>query len=113
MDHPLNLSSSAVFPRVPASPRPRVSVLLIFIDGVGIGRRGAHNPLYGLESEFFSIFADEEAPLSFDGRMAVTDARLGIDGLPQSATGQTTMLTGVNAAALIGRHLHGYPSPRF
>src|SRR6185503_9235253 len=28
------------------------------------------------------------------------------------ATGQTTILTGVNASALIGRHLHGYPSPR-
>src|SRR4051794_31593689 len=108
MDHPLNLSSSSAdLPRVSASPRPRVSVLLIFIDGVGIGRRGAHNPLDGLESEFFSIFADEEPQLPFDGRRAVTDTRLGIDGLPQSATGQTAMLTGVNAAALIGRHLHG------
>jgi len=44
--------------------------------------------------------------------MAETDARLGVDGLPQSATGQTAILTGVNAAKLIGRHLHGYPSPR-
>jgi 2,3-bisphosphoglycerate-independent phosphoglycerate mutase len=89
-----------------------MSVLLIFIDGVGIGRRGAQNPLDGLESEFFSIFADEEPPLPFDGMIAVTDARLGVEGLPQSATGQTTMLTGVNASQLIGRHLHGYPSPR-
>ena len=88
------------------------SVLLFFIDGVGIGRRGPHNPLGGLESEFFSIFEDEAPRLPFDGRMAVTDTRLGIAGLPQSATGQTAILTGVNAAALIGRHLHGYPSPR-
>src|SRR5262245_59595030 len=44
--------------------------------------------------------------------MAVTDATLGVAGLPQSATGQTTILTGVNASELIGRHLHGYPSPR-
>jgi hypothetical protein len=44
--------------------------------------------------------------------MAETDARLGVEGLPQSATGQTAMLTGVNASQLIGRHLHGYPSPR-
>ena len=35
-----------------------------------------------------------------------------MEGLPQSATGQTAILTGVNAPQLIGRHLHGYPSPR-
>jgi len=89
-----------------------MSVLLIFIDGVGIGARGEHNPLDGLESEFFSIFQGEPPKLPFDGVLAETDARLGVDGLPQSATGQTAILTGVNAAKLIGRHLHGYPSPR-
>jgi 2,3-bisphosphoglycerate-independent phosphoglycerate mutase len=89
-----------------------MSILLIFIDGVGIGNRGAHNPLDGLQSAFFSIFADEAPRLPFDGRMAVTDTRLGVEGLPQSATGQTAILTGVNASQLIGRHLHGYPSPR-
>ncbi|HWO00306.1 MAG TPA: metalloenzyme [Blastocatellia bacterium] len=89
-----------------------MGVLLIFIDGVGIGTRGKHNPLDGLNSEFFSIFQGEESPLPFNGRLAVTDARMGVEGLPQSATGQTAILTGVNAAQLIGRHLHGYPSPR-
>jgi hypothetical protein len=89
-----------------------MSILLIFVDGVGIGKRGAQNPLDGIASEFFSVFEGEEPSLPFDGRMAVTDARLGVEGLPQSATGQTAILTGVNAAALIGRHLHGYPSPR-
>ncbi|HEX5731237.1 MAG TPA: hypothetical protein VF131_00270 [Blastocatellia bacterium] len=89
-----------------------MSVLLIFVDGVGIGTRGPHNPLDGLEAEFFAHFKDEEPRLPFDGKIAVTDARLGVDGLPQSATGQAAILTGVNAASLIGRHLHGYPSPR-
>ena len=89
-----------------------MSILLIFIDGVGLGTRGAHNPLDGLGSEFFSIFQEENSQLPFDGKMAVTDARLGIEGLPQSATGQTAILTGVNAPQLIGHHLHGYPSPR-
>jgi hypothetical protein len=32
------------------------------------------------------------------------DATLGVDGLPQSGTGQTALLAGVNAAALHGRH---------
>ncbi len=100
-------------PIAPSPPRLlSSSVLLIFIDGVGIGTRGPHNPLDGLNSDFFSIFQDEQPNLPFDGRMAVTDARLGVEGLPQSATGQTTMLTGENASQLIGRHLHGYPSPR-
>src|SRR6185295_7818992 len=131
MDNPLESDSNAISPlssespsrpvapspprRVPASPRPRASassILLIFIDGVGIGTRGADHPLDGLESEFFSIFQGEDAHLPFDGEIAETDARLGVEGLPQSATGQTAILTGVNAAQLIGRHLHGYPSPR-
>lgn len=96
-------------PRHPFSPS---SVLLIFIDGIGIGTRGEHNPLDGLNSEFFSIFQGEQPRLPFDGMMAETDARLGVDGLPQSATGQTAILTGLNASKLIGKHLHGYPSPR-
>lgn len=100
---------------VTVSPRHCVtasSLLLIFIDGVGIGTRGEQNPLDGLESEFFSIFQGEQPELPFNGAIAETDARLGVEGLPQSATGQTTILTGVNGAQLIGRHLNGYPSPR-
>ncbi|HSB08129.1 MAG TPA: hypothetical protein VLM38_01350 [Blastocatellia bacterium] len=99
----------AASPSRPVSP---ASVLLIFIDGIGIGTRGPHNPLDGLYSEFFSIFQEEEPRLPLDGVMAETDARLGVNGLPQSATGQTAILTGINASRLIGRHLHGYPSPR-
>jgi hypothetical protein len=38
------------------------------------------------------------------------DALLGVPGLPQSATGQTALFTGVNAAQLLGRHLGAYPS---
>lgn len=113
MDNPLDFKPLqnrlvATSPRRPVSS----SVLLIFIDGIGIGTRGGHNPLDGLHSEFFSIFQGEEPSLPFNGTMAETDARLGVEGLPQSATGQTTILTGVNGAKLIGRHLNGYPSPR-
>lgn len=101
-----------LFPSAPNTPLRVMSVLLIFIDGIGVGTRGEHNPLDGLQSEFFSIFQGEEPQLPFDGVIAETDARLGVEGLPQSATGQTTILTGVNGAKLIGRHLNGYPSPR-
>ena len=37
-----------------------------------------------------------------------TDACLGVPGLPQSATGQTSILAGLNAPAAIGRHINGY-----
>jgi len=37
------------------------------------------------------------------------DALLGVDGLPQSGTGQTAILTGENAPALLGRHFGPYP----
>jgi hypothetical protein len=40
----------------------------------------------------------------------LADATLGIPGRPQSATGQTTILTGENAPRLIGRHLLGFPN---
>jgi 2,3-bisphosphoglycerate-independent phosphoglycerate mutase len=40
------------------------------------------------------------------------DATLGVPGLPQSATGQATLFTGVNAASLVGRHVPALPGPR-
>jgi hypothetical protein len=39
------------------------------------------------------------------------DATLGVPGLPQSATGQTTLFTGVNAARVLGAHHPGLPGP--
>jgi hypothetical protein len=37
------------------------------------------------------------------------NATLGVPGLPQSGTGQTALLTGVNAPKLIGGHFGPYP----
>ena len=39
------------------------------------------------------------------------DACLGIEGAPQSATGQATMFTGVNCPMAMGRHCEGFPGP--
>jgi hypothetical protein len=38
------------------------------------------------------------------------DACLGVPGLPQSATGQTALFTGVNAPALVGDHITAFPT---
>jgi 2,3-bisphosphoglycerate-independent phosphoglycerate mutase len=89
-----------------------MSVLLIFVDGLGIGTRGAHNPLdrLGAEASPLSIFQDEEPELPAGGVLVRTDARLGVEGRPQSASGQTTILTGVNAPAALGYHKQGFPN---
>lgn len=87
------------------------SVLLFFIDGLGIGPRGPFNPLDGLaEAEPLAIFVDEVPPTIFEGIVVSTDPRLGVDGRPQSASGQTTILTGVNAPRLLGYHKQGFPN---
>ncbi|NJK43049.1 MAG: peptidase [Pleurocapsa sp. SU_196_0] len=39
------------------------------------------------------------------------DARLGVEGLPQSGTGQTTILSGINAARVMNRHYGPWVSP--
>lgn len=88
-----------------------VSVLLFFIDGLGIGTRGPHNPLDDLpDADPLAIFQDEEPSISFGGVLAPTDACLGVEGRPQSASGQTTILTGVNAPATVGYHKQGFPN---
>src|ERR1700736_3436798 len=88
-----------------------MSVLLFFIDGLGIGPRGASNPLDGLkDAEPLAVFQDEQPSTIFDGLVVPTDACLGVPGRPQSASGQTTILTGVNAPARLGYHKQGFPN---
>ncbi|MEX2500967.1 MAG: hypothetical protein WD336_01215, partial [Trueperaceae bacterium] len=43
--------------------------------------------------------------------MRALDATLGVPGLPQSATGQATLLSGRNGAAAMGRHYGPWPGP--
>lgn len=87
------------------------SVLLFFIDGLGIGARNEANPLAVIENlSPLAHFTDEKSDVIFDGVMIPTDPRLGIEGRPQSASGQTTILTGVNAPKFLGFHKQGFPN---
>ncbi len=90
-----------------------MTVLFVFVDGVGAGRPDPDlNPL-AREPFLLSRFEDGSgAPLPSGGRAGLADARLGVEGRPQSATGQSTILTGENAPALLGKHLLGFPNPR-
>jgi len=92
---------------------------LFFIDGMGLGADDpTTNPLMRAEMPAFrSLLGGQPlwagaVPYSGPGVVAVpTDARLDVPGLPQSATGQTVIFTGQNAAKAIGRHLNAYPTP--
>jgi hypothetical protein len=88
-----------------------VAAVFVFVDGVGAGADAPDvNPL--ARGEFLlSRFADGSgAPLPRGGRAALADATLGVPGRPQSATGQTAILTGENAPRHLGKHLLGFPN---
>lgn len=93
-----------------------MSVLMIFFDGWGIGADDpAINPFVTAPLPTLRQLLGDLPTLSnssLDSSHAIvipTDATLGVPGLPQSGTGQTTMFTGVNAAQAVGRHLGPYP----
>jgi phosphopentomutase len=87
------------------------SVLLFFIDGLGIGARGPFNPFDNLpDAAPLAVFQNEPPAQFMDGIVVATDACLGVEGRPQSASGQTTILTGVNAPAQLGYHKQGFPN---
>ena len=87
-----------------------MGLLLLFFDGIGVGRdEPDENPFAAIDPGWLAPLAGR-APV--DGtRFKGLDATLGVPGLPQSATGQTTLLTGVNAARHIGHHQVGTPGP--
>lgn len=88
-----------------------MSVLMIFVDGLGIGHDDPEvNPLGRARTAHLQAACGKlDAPAWRAGALVVpTDATLDVAGLPQSATGQTTLLTGVNAARKVGRHVHGF-----
>lgn len=94
-------------------------IFLFFVDGVGLGEDDpAVNPLVVAEMPAFrSLLGGRpltRGALPHGGpglRVISTDPRMDVPGLPQSATGQTALFTGCNAARAIGRHLNYYPTP--
>jgi 2,3-bisphosphoglycerate-independent phosphoglycerate mutase len=91
-------------------------VLMIFIDGVGIGSEDREsNPffIYGFkafEHYFGGIPSDKNPVLVKNGSyLFPTDASLGVPGLPQSGTGQVSIFCGINAPAFVGKHFGPFP----
>jgi len=86
---------------------------MIFVDGLGLGaNEPGINPCC-FSPHYFCHFK-KTAPQKLDpkGYMLGLDANLDLPGLPQSATGQTALLTGVNASKVLGRHLNGFPNQK-
>ncbi len=84
-------------------------LLLFFIDGIGLGLDdGEANPIRDLFSGVMpgTRLVEQESAQFFKGGVLIpTDAVMGVPGVPQSATGQTSIFTGTNAQKLLGRHL--------
>ncbi|MCB0204336.1 MAG: hypothetical protein KDH89_05885, partial [Anaerolineae bacterium] len=93
-------------------------VVVLFLDGVGLGSDDpAVNPLAAAEIPVLIELLDGARPLQSVGRVSgsqaslvPTDATLGVAGKPQSASGQATLVTGLNVPQMIGGHYGPRPN---
>ncbi|MBO7683843.1 MAG: hypothetical protein J6T51_03855 [Kiritimatiellae bacterium] len=80
-----------------------MKIVFLFVDGLGLREPASDNPVNAEVCPTLCRLLERHArPI---------DACLGVAGLPQSATGQATMFTGVNCASAMGRHCEGFPGP--
>src|SRR5690625_1817079 len=96
-----------------------MSVIFVFIDGLGVGPPSEHNPLTDTFLSFFSgagggqgLHSNSPARDEPGFIYKKVDANLDVKGLPQSGTGQISLFTGVNASKIVGRHFGPYPHSR-
>jgi len=89
---------------------------MVFLDGVGIGKMdNQFNPFFKFGFKTFeNIFGnipslDNQRFTNGTHYLFPTDATLGIEGLPQSGTGQASLFCGFNAPKFVGKHFGPYP----
>jgi 2,3-bisphosphoglycerate-independent phosphoglycerate mutase len=105
-----------------------MKILFIFLDGVGLGNDDpdinpfirAVMPTMDHLLEGNKIIAKDHHN-SIDNRLILVntedaslialDACLGVDGMPQSASGQASLMTGKNVSAILGFHDGPKPNP--
>jgi 2,3-bisphosphoglycerate-independent phosphoglycerate mutase len=93
-------------------------LLFLFLDGIGLGVDDpAINPFTLAATPILQQLLDGKrlvagAAPHFGSRASLLslDACLGVEGMPQSATGQATLLTGQNVPALLGYHYGPKPN---
>jgi hypothetical protein len=94
-------------------------LLFLFLDGVGLGDDDpTRNPFVTADMPALTRLLEGRklvhAATPFEGHAATLlalDPCLGIDGAPQSASGQAAILTGRNVPAEIGEHYGPKPNP--
>ena len=94
-------------------------VLFIFLDGIGLGENNPEiNPLARAKMPNLNQLLNGRSLLKdsapFVGERATLlgiDPSVGVAGLPQSATGQAMLVTGVNIPASLGFHYGPKPNP--
>lgn len=93
-----------------------MSVIFLFIDGVGLGKANRANPFIQTAYHGFSAMTGDQEFTENASELFETnhlfkflDARLGVEGLPQSGTGQTALFTGKNAPQVINKHFGPFP----
>lgn len=92
-------------------------LLFVFVDGIGLGPEEPGNPFVDNETPGISdLLNGNDMTIESAGYNGVEatlldlDAVMGVNGLPQSATGQASIFTGYNAPAYLGYHLNGFPN---
>ena len=94
-------------------------VLFIFLDGIGLGEDNPEtNPFSSARMPTLSKLLQgrtlTKAAAPYHGEQAsllAINASVGVSGLPQSATGQAVLLTGINIPAELGYHYGPKPNP--
>ncbi|HET6821426.1 MAG TPA: alkaline phosphatase family protein [Anaerolineales bacterium] len=94
-------------------------LLFIFLDGIGLGENNPEtNPFARAKMPNLNQLLDGRSLLKdaapFHGEHAslvAVDPAVGVKGLPQSATGQAILLTGINIPAELGYHYGPKPNP--
>ncbi len=93
--------------------------LFLFLDGIGLNVDDSKvNPLAKAKMPNLrkllggNCLVEGAAPLETErATLLALDPNLGVEGMPQSATGQATLLTGKNVPQMVGEHYGPKPNP--
>lgn len=84
-----------------------MALFMLFVDGLGLQPPTPSNPIYAYDLPVLQGLLQGEGQTF----LLPTDASMGVSGLPQSATGQTALLTGRNPFSAVSTHKSGFPGP--
>jgi len=96
--------------------KDQMHMVMVFVDGFGLGGQD-DNPIVAAKTPVLDellgghFLWGKRCIIHNKTVLRALDPTLGVSGTPQSATGQTTLWTGINAAKALGFHLRAYPNP--